>query len=646
MRGQAGSGANSGFRRQALGIFVLALSVRLLHVFQLRDAPFFAIKLGDAGFFDTWAHELAGGDWLGHEVFWYAPLYPYFLGIVYRVIGADPLAARLIQASIGAGSCVLLASAGRRWCSPPAGLVAGLILALFGPAVFYDGLFQKPVLDSFFVCLLLWVVSRLVDRPGRPRIWFCAGLAAGALTLTRENALIFVVVLLFWLLAFVPERTAQKVACAAFLVLGAALVLLPVAARNRLVGGEFHLTAANFGDNFYKGNNPQATGTYMPLRAGRGSPRFERQDATELAEVALGRELTPSEVSSYWTEKSLDYIRSHPVDWLRLMGRKGVLFCNSLEWSDAEDPYTHAEWSVPLGALLRVTHFGSLAPLALFGVWVLWEQRRRLWLLYLMLASYSASVIAFYVFGRYRYPIVPLLVLLAAGGLTGASRFHRENSWRRIAYCWATVFVVGVLCNWPVFSKSGIRSGTEVGIGNELQISGHSERALEHFRRAAELDPKNASSQFNLGVTFGSQGNSADARRAYEAALRIRPDYFQAHTNLGVVLAERGEYAEAERHFREALRSDSHGVSALVNLSRLLQMRGQLDEATRQAEEAARRTRYSDLAVLERLEACYAAAGDFDRAARIVDSALRLAGSGTNLQAPEALRQRLRNYRR
>jgi hypothetical protein len=72
---------------------------------------------------------------------------------------------------------------------------------------------------------------------------------------------------------------------------GLAGALLPVAFRNWWVGGEFHLTTSQLGPNLYIGNHPGAPGGYEPLRPGRGSAEFERQDATELAEQALGRRL-------------------------------------------------------------------------------------------------------------------------------------------------------------------------------------------------------------------------------------------------------------------------------------------------------------------------------------------------------------------
>ena len=69
----------------AAAIFVLALAVRLLHVWQIRSAPFFSVLMGDSRGYDEWAQRIAGGDWFGHEVFYQAPLYPYLLGVIYTV---------------------------------------------------------------------------------------------------------------------------------------------------------------------------------------------------------------------------------------------------------------------------------------------------------------------------------------------------------------------------------------------------------------------------------------------------------------------------------------------------------------------------------------------------------------------------------
>jgi 4-amino-4-deoxy-L-arabinose transferase-like glycosyltransferase len=123
---------------------------------------------------------------------------PICPGYSYAITGRNLLGARLCQAVIGAAACVLLALAGRRLYSERAGLIAGFGLALYAPAVFSDGLIQKSVLDVFFVCLVLWIVSVLLDEPNKRQGWFWLGVALGGLALTRENALALVAAILLW----------------------------------------------------------------------------------------------------------------------------------------------------------------------------------------------------------------------------------------------------------------------------------------------------------------------------------------------------------------------------------------------------------------------------------------------------------------
>jgi 4-amino-4-deoxy-L-arabinose transferase-like glycosyltransferase len=150
-------------------IFLVALASRLIHVWHIYDSPFFTVLMGDARGYDDWARQIARGDWIGRDVFYQAPLYPYFLGSVYAVAGRDLMLVRVCQAVIGSLSCVLLGLAGNRLFSARTGLIAGLILACYAPAVFFDGLIQKSVLDVFFVCVMLWLIASLVTRPPQQR---------------------------------------------------------------------------------------------------------------------------------------------------------------------------------------------------------------------------------------------------------------------------------------------------------------------------------------------------------------------------------------------------------------------------------------------------------------------------------------------
>src|SRR5829696_7261891 len=156
------------FVRAQITVFAIAFVVRLVHIWQIRAAPFSAVLIGDAQGYDTWAQEIARGDWMGHQVFYQAPLYPYGLGLIYSLIGRNLLVVRICQAMLGSVSCVLLASAGRRLFSRQAGLVAGIMLALYAPAIFFDALLQKSVLDVFLICVALHLIAQIIGAADQP----------------------------------------------------------------------------------------------------------------------------------------------------------------------------------------------------------------------------------------------------------------------------------------------------------------------------------------------------------------------------------------------------------------------------------------------------------------------------------------------
>ncbi len=577
-----GRASTGGFGRTALAIFGLALAVRIVHVWQLRSAPFFDLAMGDAQSYHAWGLEIAGGDWLGGETFYQAPLYPYFLGLVYTLFGPSLLAVRLGQIVLGSAACALLAMAGNRLFSRPAGIVAGVMLAIYAPAIFFDGLVQKTALGLFLLCLLLALLARLVTEPGRPRAWLWPGVVLGALVLTRENALVFAAVLLGWLV--VSRDTGRRhLARAGALALGLALVLLPVAARNLAVGGEFLLTTAQFGPNFYIGNNPDADGTYRPLVPGRGDPRFERRDATQIAEREVGAPLTPGQVSSYWTGRALEYVRTQPGDWLRLTGRKALLTLNGSEVADTEDQLSHADWSLPLRLAGRVWHFGLLAPLGVAGICLTWSRRRQLRPLHLMLAAYAASVVAFAVMGRYRHPLAPLLMLFAAAGAAAvwemAKREKRTGWTRQTAWAGAAAAGLLVVCNWPVLSMGDMRAITALNVGTELQAEGRLDEAVEQYRQVLALTPDDALAHSNLGTALAAQGRLDEAVGHYERALALAPGDADTHSNLGNALLSLGRAAEGVESLRRALDIDPGSAEAHAVLGIALHDGGELDEA-------------------------------------------------------------------
>jgi hypothetical protein len=297
---------------------------------------------------------------------------------------------------------------------------------------------------------------------------------------------------------------------------------------------------------------------------------IERTDAERLVADALGRTPTPAEVSGFYTDLALDYIRSDPLGWIALLGRKVMLTLNGVELVDTQDQYTHAEYSSVLRWTGAVFHFGVLAPLAFFGAWVVWPDRRRLWPLYALVIVYGGTLLLFYIFGRYRLPLVPILALFAAAGLVGARRFVRERSRSELIACATATTLIAGLAHWPLLEETSMRSVTHYNIGNEFAEIGREDLARREFETAVELDADNALAHHNLGVVLARSKDFGIARRHFDEALRINPGYAEAHFNRARSLAESYETAAAIESYRSGLEFDPRRPEILVELAQQL----------------------------------------------------------------------------
>jgi len=549
-------------RQLALGLFALAFLVRAVYVAEIGDTDFARVLVGDASAYDAWARAIQN-DWIGHEVFYQAPLYPYFLAVLYAIFGPSFLAVRLVQAALGGAACVLLAGAGRRFFSRGVGCGAGLLLALYGPAVFFTGLVHKPALDIFLTTALIYALARADEAPRR-RWLLLAGLALGALALTRENALAWLPLLAVWLAWRHGVRSLGP------FLLGAALVLGPVAARNAAVGGEPFITTSQAGVNFYFGNNPDADGRYTPLRFGRGSFAQEREDAIDLAEHAEGRKLTPGEVSRYWSGRAWSWISGHPGAWLKLFARKWMLVWNDHEIPDSDEPlvYRDASWVLRATWLLS---FGVLCPLALVGLVATWPERRRLGVLALMLLVSATSAALFVIFARYRAPMIPLLALLASAGAARLAVLARERATpaarTSLLVCLGLVVAAAVASRLPGAEGERPRAMAYYNLGVTLEAAGEAARAMGSYRAAVADDPAFEEAHVNLGGLLARGGDLEGAIAQETLALRLNPEDATAHTVLANALLQSGRLDEAELHYRAALRIDPELSSAQDGLA-------------------------------------------------------------------------------
>ena len=110
-------------------------------------------------------------------------------------------------------------------------------------------------------------------------------------------------------------------------------------------------------------------------------------------------------------------------------------------------------------------------------------------------------------------------------------------------------------------------------LGDVLKRAGRIEEAMEHFRQAVRIQPSLAEPHYNLANLLSAQGKLEEAIEHYRQALRARKDFVEAHNNLGVALLKVGRIEEAIEHFRRALLLKPDSVRARDNLKMALSMR-------------------------------------------------------------------------
>ncbi len=71
--------------------------------------------------------------------------------------------------------------------------------------------------------------------------------------------------------------------------------------------------------------------------------------------------------------------------------------------------------------------------------------------------------------------------------------------------------------------------------------------SLKANQKAVQIEPQDAESHYNLGVSLQALGRINEARMSYTQAIELQSDFSEAHSNLGEILLKEGRHKEGLR---------------------------------------------------------------------------------------------------
>lgn len=554
-------------------VLFVAIVIRLAFIAQLHGSILFQEPQGDARLHFDLAREIAAGDWLGQKIFYYAPLYPYVVALVFSVCGATVLAVALFQVALSVVEVGVIMSLARRVFGHGVGLIAGMLAASYGPFVFYTGFLLKETLGLVLLDTFLLTGICAVQRSSWS-LSFVAGLLLGLTTLVRPNLLPLTLIVAAWLCfemrGAVWYRTAAAVTCFAA---GVGAAVLPVSARNYVVGKEWVWISAHGGHNFFIGNRVGASGLYLPLVPGGGqTPYEEERDAKLIAEQVTGRSLRLSEVSAYWYARGWREIREHPGNFIRVTLRKFALFWNDYEVPDFQDFY-FIRLQVPVLWLAPIT-LGMLVPLAGVGIVASWPQWRGCLLLYLVIVGVFATVLPFFIFARYRLPVVPGVIVFASVGIATIARQVAARDWRALRLVAVLAGLLAVFVNWPIYRPTSFVATSYYNLGNLYHRAGRLDDAVAAWQDAVRAVPNYRKPQRAIGEAYIAAGRFAEAIEPLRRSAVFRPPGISIDPDVTFLLAvslwKSGHDEDAAAIFLEAGHvwpQDGRFAAALAEMS-------------------------------------------------------------------------------
>jgi 4-amino-4-deoxy-L-arabinose transferase-like glycosyltransferase len=395
----------------AIAAGVLALLAYLVLDFWVFP---FAPRFPDEGRFIEEAVKLAatGEFWVWNDRAFEMPLIGLLYGAIYSLVGSEAglfIGARSLQAVLLVVQAWLCGDLARRlFGDDRAASLAFAGVLVYPMFVAFQSLLLSEAVFIFLLVLAVWCLYRWADANRDVRWLIAYAVVAAAATYTKAT-LTWLPVLLPALLIVRAASWREIVRATAIAAIVYAVCLAPWWIRNARLFDRPVWFTTSASSNLYLGNN------VANVRAGNEWDR----DAEAPFVASIGG-LPELERDRRYRDRAIAYIRAEPLQFVRNAGRKLVRFWNVVPNHESFRQGAY-QWAIAMS-------YGPALALAVLGAWLYRKRWRRLLPIYALMGYFTLVHMVTISSLRYRLPLEPFLVIIAAGALAFLSRRFAAGS--------------------------------------------------------------------------------------------------------------------------------------------------------------------------------------------------------------------------
>lgn len=515
--------------------------------------PYYSIATMDSAVYVNWAQLINQEGWLGSEIFYRAPFYPYLLSIIFWFTPNNFLAVYSMQLAMGMCSVLLIYGIGKRIYCERAGLIAAGLSLVYSPLTFFETKIL-PTITGVFLGLLTVYLLTGAEEGKKWYYWLGGAATLGLATLCRPNYLLMIPLIIFGMLLIYRKQLRETSIPLLIVALVPSVIIGTVTLRNYLVGKDFILISANAGITFAQGNNPMSRGSMAIIPGFSGEVTNQRHEETQIAEEVTGDKLKPSEVNTFWFKRGFRFIRERPGEYSKLLLYKGAILFNNIELGN--NYLLGVDKQVTPWLKLAFLPFGFIMAWAVIGFVRIWSERPPALALVAAFIGSFLTVLIFYANSRYRMTLVPPAIIMAGGGLDYLLRNPRRFG--IILLVFGLTFLLSLPPFMPIDDAHLTRSHSRAWahLGGAYKHNNQLEKALWAYEKAIRMESNNYGYYLEALNLFGALGRSKDdiIGWAQEVSHKISQEQFR-----NLVMAEAyyssSDHEKAEEYVKKILSS-------------------------------------------------------------------------------------------